>query len=74
MRAEVKEEDEREQKSRQGNSSSSTGKPNAFAAPTQRLRKRKLSFDATEESSKRRRAGPLHPSQAVGEPAMAAEQ
>ncbi|KAF6231986.1 hypothetical protein HO173_009823 [Letharia columbiana] len=64
--------EKRRKSSRQGNSRTFTREPNPSAALSQGLRKRTVSFDEAEESSKRRRVGPPSPSQPVRGPAIAA--
>lgn len=66
------EQDEERKKSRQGNSSTLVVQPIPSGALSQGLRKRTVSFDKAEESSKRRRVGPPSPSQPVRGPAIAA--
>ncbi|CAF9924541.1 hypothetical protein IMSHALPRED_006227 [Imshaugia aleurites] len=67
------EEEERKEKSRNGASLSTfVGKPTSSAAPSQNPRKRTESFQKAEEPSKRRHVRQVHPSQAVGGPAIAA--
>ena len=59
------------EKSRQGKSVRFKRQPVLSVAPSQGPDKRTASFDEAEQSSKRRRVGPLPPSQAVEEPAIA---
>ncbi|KAL9135609.1 MAG: hypothetical protein Q9175_003191 [Cornicularia normoerica] len=64
-------EDERRKISRQGDSLTFVGTQMPSTTPSQDLPMRTVSFDEMEESSKRRRVGPLSLIQAVGEPAIA---
>lgn len=65
-------EERRKKKSREASSATPMNKPIPSAAPSQGQRKRVAPSDEAEESSKRRRVGPLPASQAVGGPAIAA--